>query len=737
LLLAGLVLGWWAWMHLRAAPDPVGGLTAAADLTLPQTHTLGSFRVYVADEGEGLAVTVRHQAEPERVLWATLPGQAFVAAAVGQETVTMSRGHFQVRDTILAQLPDQRLERLEESRDALAFHGEVRSQDGEERADYRLSFTLAGEDRLRFELVFAHPDINRSYLRYLSSVDERFFGFGLQLSHLDMKGRRLPIFIGEPGVGRGLQPLTWAADFTAGAGGAWHSSYAAVPHYLTSKLRSLFLETSEYSVFDLRHDEQVIVEVFSAMMKGQILYGDSPTSLIERYTDYAGRMSRLPEWLHQGAIIGLQGGSARVREKLSWLKAHGVPLAGAWLQDWVGQRQTGFGDRLWWNWQLDRTRYPDWEDLIAELEAEGIRVLAYVNPYLADDIHDHSHERNLFAEAKAAGYLVHNPEGEVYRLYQGEFYAAPVDLTHPEAWDWLKGIIRENLLESGVFGWMADFAEGLPYDAVLYSGEDAAGFHNRYAEAWAALNREVIEEAGLLGEALAFHRSGYTRSPSWVTLFWLGDQLVSWDRFDGIKTVIIGLLSSGISGFSLTHSDTGGYTAITDFPFNYRRSPELFKRWAELSAFTPVLRTHEGNRPADNHQLYDAPETMRHFAKMARLYVAWADYRRTLVEEAAESGLPVVRPLFLHYPDDENVLDLTEQFMVGPDLIVAPVLDPGKDAVSLYLPAGRWLHLWSEEAYGDEAQGGWVRVPAPIGEPAVFYREGAEVGEMLARERAR
>ena len=174
---------------------------------------------------------------------------------------------------------------------------------------------------------------------------------------------------------------------------------------------------------------------------------------------------------------------------------------------------------------------------------------------------------------------------------------------------------------------MADFGEALPLDAVLWDGSDAAQAHNRYPEAWAQLNREVLQEAGVEGEVVFFSRSGFSRSPGLGTLFWLGDHLTSWSAYDGIKSGVTGLLSSGFSGFSQNHSDIGGYTttAIPVFPLkipllDFRRSRELLWRWIELNAFTSVFRTHEGNQPERNYQIDGDRETMAHFARFAQVF---------------------------------------------------------------------------------------------------------------------
>jgi alpha-glucosidase (family GH31 glycosyl hydrolase) len=365
--------------------------------------------------------------------------------------------------------------------------------------------------------------------------------------------------------------------------------------------------------------------------------------------------------------------------------------------------------------------------------------MSYINPFLCDDLCDDAaqkknHSRNLFEEAARNGYLVENHRGEPYKITISSFSASLVDLTNPEAWTWIKEIIKGELIGKGTSGWMADFGEGLPYDAVLFSGVDPRSYHNRYAEECARVNREAISEAGRGDDIVFFNRSGYTKRPRSSTLFWVGDQLVDWNAHDGIKSAVTGLLSSGLSEYSLEHSDIGGYTTIDNPLFKFHRSKELLLRWIELGAFTTVFRTHEGNIPKLNHQIYSDMETLTHFARFAKVYAAWKPYRIELVKEASETGLPVVRHPFIHYPNDPEVPTLNYQYMVGSELMVAPVLDHGADAVKVYLPAGKWLHLWTGNRYGSTQRSVYETVSAPIGEPGVFYKEGSEDGTRFSDE---
>jgi alpha-glucosidase (family GH31 glycosyl hydrolase) len=705
--------------------------TAMPDSTPEISYPCGNFTVTLSAAKHSISVT--HSGDPERILWESIPGRNFIALAEGKETVKEKRSMFRFKDETKALYVNQVVTGILREGDGIVISGHF--NDGGKRAPYRCLLRPAGANQLSFEISSESPGINRVHLLYRSQPDERFFGFGEQFTYFDLKGKEVPIFVSEQGVGRGAQPITMGANLTAGAGGSWATSYAPVPHYITSRLNSLFLENYEYSVFDLTGDDRVGVRVFSNTMKGRIIYGDSPLALIQEYTGFSGRMRPLPDWIMGGAVVGLQGGTERVMKLYDSLKRHGTPVAALWLQDWVGRRVTKFGKQLWWNWELDTERYPGWGAFRESLARDGVRVMTYINPYLVDVTEKKNHRRDLYTEARRKGYVVKKRDGSPYPITITYFDAALVDLTNPAARAWIKDIIRRELIGNGSSGWMADFGEGLPYDSVLASGDAGSAYHNRYPEEWARVNQEAVREAGKEGEAVYFLRSGFSRSPGEAALFWEGDQLVSWDGHDGIRSAVTGLLSGGISGYALNHSDIGGYTTIASPIKNYFRSRELLMRWMELNAFTAVFRSHEGNMPEKNAQAYSDEETLAHFSRCAKIYTAWLPYRRLLVREASEKGYPVVRHLFLHYPGDPAVYTLRhEEFMVGSDFLVAPVLDPDTASVEAYLPAGRWVHLWSGRSCGDASGGTRITVEAPMGKPAVFYKEGSEHGRAFVRE---
>ena len=325
--------------------------------------------------------------------------------------------------------------------------------------------------------------------------------------------------------------------------------------------------------------------------------------------------------------------------------------------------------------------------------------------------------------------------GGPFTYVNSSIRAGRIDLSNPGARLWIKQIIKEEMIgKARASGWMGDFGEALPFDAQLYQGADPNFWHNHYAEAWAQVQREAIDETGHGEDILFWNRSGFSSSPRYSTAGWLGDQLQTWDEFDGIKTAVVGLLSGGISGFSVLHSDTGGFVAaeLKDYPV-IARSKELLLRWMELNAFTALFRTHEGLIPSISAQVDTDTETLAHLARFALIFKSLASYRKMLVDEASKLGHPVVRHLCLHYPDDPNVHELRYQFMLGSDFLVAPVLDEGADSVRVYLPAGNWVHLWSGANY-EASKGKWSEIAAPLGEPGVFFKQGSEAGAELIRK---
>lgn len=567
---------------------------------------------------------------------------------------------------------------------------------------------LAGYDRISVDWVIAPEEI--------------VWGGGEQMSFLALNGRRFPMWTSEPGVGR--EPGTeltdkLSADGSFAGGDYWTTNYPQ-PTMIFSGGHAVIIENSSYSELDLTRTRVARAHIWSGQADFNLIAGANPADLVKQFAfpeyERAQTQPPLPEWATGGAIVGLKDG-ANSFARLEKIIEAGAAVSGLWCEDWVGIRQTSFGRRLFWDWQWNAARYPDLPRKIADLKKRGIRFLGYVNPYLAVD-------GPQYAEAARLGYLAQKLDSDnPYAVDFGEFDAGVVDFTNPDAAAWFsEEIIGKQMLDFGLDGWMADFGEYLPVDLRLHNG-DPMEEHNRWPVHWAKVNADAVASRERTGDALFFMRAGFTGVQAYCPLLWAGDQSVDFSRHDGIGTVITAALSAGLVGNAYSHSDVGGYTSL----HGNVRTEELMYRWYELGAFTPVMRTHEGNRPDDNLQIDSTPELLSGFARWSRVHAALAPWVRHLSDEATATGLPAQRALFLHYPDDRATFTIQDQYLYGADLMVAPVIEEGAMTRNVYLPAGEWVHVWS----GEHFCAGLHKVDAPIGSPPVFWRQGSEFADLF------
>lgn len=564
---------------------------------------------------------------------------------------------------------------------------------------------------LYWQITTNDTTYNCLQFKYLSSPTEHFFGGGIQLSYFDLKGHKIPIWSEEDGIGRTDRPTSNVTKLV-GAMGSKFTTHASIPYFQSTQNRAVWLDTKgAYSVLDFTNPRQISLEVWSNTINGLAWVGNSPLDLVEQYTSFSGRFAPLPNWAY-GFWLGAQGGSQQTKEILANLSAQNIYPTVLWIQDWQGKRKTKFGSQLQWNWQADTLTYPQFSQFCTQLNQQGIKVLGYINPFL-------SANTALCDTALARHYVVQNARNQAYAIATTTRKAYLIDLTNPNACRWYKSIIKKNMIDVGLSGWMADYAEWLPTDAKLFNGQDAALYHNQYATDWAKLNRQAIDEAGKAGEIVFFNRAGYSFSNKYSTLFWLGDQTTDWGQNDGIQAALTGMLSGGVSGIALNHSDIGGYTNIR-LPFLKRqRSRELLYRWLEMNTFMPILRTHEGLIPQHNAQIYSDTATMQFAKPLLTLHHQLKPYFEQLSNEATEYGYPMVRPLYLHYPTDTVTYTLQNEFLLGKDLLMAPVLTPNTNNIKVYFPDGEWVNIYTKKIITGRC---WQTIATPLGQPAVYVK---------------
>ena len=637
------------------------------------------------------------------------PDRPAFACAEGHPTVAMYRGNFAIDDAPGTRSAPGWCRPAGEQKWEFADDA-----DGPARIELRIS---DGDGGARLHVTAIDPAADRLWLRLVARPGEAVWGGGEQMSYLRLDGRRFPIWTSEPGVGRDKSTaLTRAMDEQGHAGGDYWTTNYPQPTFLTQHGLAVHVDSTAYSVLDFSDPAAHVIELWEGQATIELFAADDLRGLVSQLAERFGRPAPLPDWTLEGAIVGLKDG-VNSFSRLDAIRASGAAIGGLWCEDWCGIRETSFGRRLFWDWQWHRDRYPDLPARIAALRADGIRFLGYANPYLAID-------GPLYAEAVADGHLALTADGSApYHVDFGEFDAGIVDFTRPQSAAWFSDrVIGREMLDIGMAGWMADFGEYLPTDVKLADGSDPMLAHNRWPVLWAEVNARAIADRGKTDEAMFFMRAGFSGVQAHCPLLWAGDQSVDFTRHDGIGTVITAALSAGLVGNAVSHSDVGGYTSVLDNV----RSEELLLRWIELGAFSPVMRSHEGNRPGLNMQIDSTPLLLAHFARFSRLHAALAPYVRSLRDEAAASGLPYQRPLFLLDPDPA-LLSVQDQFAYGDDMIIAPVIEEGTTGRPVVLPSGSWRHLWTGQTFAS----GTHDVAAAIGEPPVFTRIGSRFAPLF------
>jgi alpha-glucosidase len=711
-------------------PPPTGRCSSSPDFTNPTNATgrfeIGNFIVQLDETGELYAL---HNDDYSKAVFHSSTAPWLV---VGDHELHAEehQGSFDIETHEAFSCNQARFTEARTSDGAVQFSGVFDDED--ERCTetaFELVLCEESEGRLAFNLTpESTSPLTFSSIRIRSNSNERFYGMGEQFPHdtLNLKGRQISVLSQEGGVGRGHPIISTAVDLVSpGSAGNEGTTYYSAPQYITSELKSIFLKNTAYAEFDFREEAYTEIRLFDDSLSWEAVYGKSPLQLIERFTEYAGRMPPPPDWTQSGAIVAL---ARPLEESLSLIESlvnAGVEVAGVWNQTWSGINVTYIGEQVLWNWVLDEEEHPGWQDWVSELASQDIRTLCYINSMFLDLAERETPPaRHLFEEGEAGGYFVKDENGDTLLLPVTAFDVALLDFTNESARDWMKAIIIDEMVEqAGCSGWMVDFAEALPFEATLHDGSAAADYHNQYPVEWMRLNREALEEAGLVGEILTFNRSGHTQSPAQSLMFWEGDQLTTWDKYDGLTSAVRGLINGGFSGLALNHSDTGGYTSLSRLGLGYSREAELLKRWGEFSAFTSLLRTHEGNQPESNAQVYDNDQK-EHFAWVSRVFAGLHDYRLARFEEAEAWGWPVVRHLWLHYPTDAMAHQADDQFLLGEGFLIAPVLEKCGwrpwcvSERDVYLPEGEWTHLWSGDVYTGPAS---IQIEAPMQEPPVFY----------------
>jgi len=517
--------------------------------------------------------------------------------------------------------------------------------------------------------------------------------------------QQLSLGVGELvyGLGERFGPLVkngqsidmWNAD----GGTSSEQAYKNIPFYVTNRGYGVLVDHPGHVSFEVGSEavESVQFSVRGEHLQYYVIAGDDPAGVLERYTALTGRPPEVPAWswgLWLSTSFTTSYDEATITGFIDGMEERGLPLS-VFHFDCFWMREFSWCDFEW-----DARVFPDPEGMLARLHDRGLKVCVWINPYIAQ-------RSALFEEGKRRGYLVRRADGSVWQWDRWQAGMGLVDFTNPEATAWYQGKLR-TLLAQGVDAFKTDFGERIPLDVVWHDGSDPERMHNWYTQLYNQSVAAVLEEHSP-GGAVVFARSatvGGHRFP----VHWGGD---STSTFVSMAESLRGGLSLAFGGFAYWSHDIGGFEGSPD--------PAVFKRWLAFG----LLSSHSRLHGSDSYRVpwafdEEAVEVTRVFS---RLKLSLLPYLMRAGRQAHESGLPVMRPMPLAYPDDPAAAYLDRQYLLGDDLLVAPVFDATGD-VDVYLPAGTWTPLlggtpvtgpvWRRERHGFDSLPLYARAGAVL-----------------------
>lgn len=468
-----------------------------------------------------------------------------------------------------------------------------------------------------------------------------------------------------PFVKNGQAVDIWNRD----GGTASEQAYKNVPFYLTNRGYGVFVNNPGPVAFEVASEkvERVQFSVPGETLEYFVIYGPEPKAVLEKYTALTGRPALPPAWsfgLWLSTSFTTQYDEATVTGFIQGMAERSLPLH-VFHFDCFWMREFHWSDLTW-----DDRAFPDPEGMLRRLKARGLHICLWINPYIAQ-------RSALFAEGQAHGYLLKRPDGSVRQTDDWQAGMGLVDFTNPDACRWFTEKLR-LLMAQGVDTFKTDFGERIPTDVVYFDGSDPVKMHNYYTYLYNKTVFELLRTERGEGEAVVFARSATTGSQCFP-VHWGGDCESS---FEAMAESLRGGLSLGLSGFGFWSHDIGGFEGLP--------RASVYKRWIAFGLLSSHSRLH-GSGSYRVPWLFDdeAVDVLREFTGLkCRLM----PYLFAQAASAAHQGVPVMRAMILEFPADPACDHLDRQYMLGDNLLVAPVFsESGK--VTYYVPAGAWTHL--------------------------------------------
>ena len=511
-------------------------------------------------------------------------------------------------------------------------------------------------------------------------VGEQIYGLGERFTAFVKNGQSLDIWNEDPGTNT-------------------DQAYKNIPFYISNQGYGVFVNHSGRVSFEVGSEtvNKVQFSVEGEELEYLVIYGPTPKEILTKYTALTGRAPLLPKWsfgLWLSTSFVTDYDEETVSSFIQGMKDRDIPLSVFHFDCfWMREYQ-------WCDFEWDPRVFPDPKGMLSRLKADGLKISLWINPYIGQ-------ASPLFEEAKKLGYLLKRADGSVWQWDLWQAGNAIVDFTNPAARAWFQSKLRP-LLEMGVDCFKTDFGERIPTDVVYHDGSNPEQMHNKYTLLYNQAVWEVLKEYRN-EDAIVFARSA-TVGGQTMPVHWGGDNS---SQFESMAESLRGGLSLGLSGFGYWSHDIGGFEGKPD--------PAVFKRWVAFGLLSSHSRLH-GNESVRVPWAFDdeAVEVTRKFTK---LKASLMPYLYEVAREVAATGVPMMRPMILEFPEDRTCHNVDTQYMLGPNLLVAPVFN-AEGHVQFYLPAGNWTNFFTKEVV---VGGRWVTEQHGFDSLPLYVREGAEI----------
>lgn len=545
------------------------------------------------------------------------------------------------------------------------------------------------------EFIGENGRLTRDGFRMMGHMSDRTTGRKYMMQQLELDVGECVYGLGErftAFVKNGQQVDMWNGD----GGSCTEMAYKNVPFYMTNRGYGVFVDDTGDVSYEIASEqvERVQFSVEDERLTYYVIAGPKPKDVIRRYTALTGRAPTPPAWsfgLWLSTSFTTDYDENTTSTFIQGMASRGIPL-NVFHYDCFWMK--GFN---WCDFEWDKEMFPDPEGMLRRYHDRGLKICCWLNPYIAQ-------ASPLFDEAMEKGYFISKTDGSVWQsdLWQGGL--GIVDFTNPAARKWYREKIR-RLMRMGVDCFKTDFGERIPVRGVKYfDGSDPQRMHNYYSYLYNEAVYSLIAEERDADQAMVFARSGTAGSQK-LPVHWGGD---NFGTYISMAETLRAGLSLACSGFSFWSHDISGFESTAP--------AHVYKRWCQFGLLSSHSRLH-GSSSYRVPWLFDdeACEVLRRFTRLKCRLMPYI-YQKAV--EAHETGAPLMRPMFMEFPEDPGCDALDRQYMLGDGILVAPVFRED-GCVDYYLPEGKWTHLldgrcveggrWLRETYDFMSLPLWVR----------------------------